>query len=443
MAVKVRLYEPGNWLRFVCDGCKRDLECLGGSASSDAVVVCPVCQHSMTLPSAHSKIAGGQDNTYYEILGIARSATAADIKKAYQRRVTKVHPDKTGGSTTAAFLELQEAYSVLSDVAARERYDLHGKSQGKNEADAVDIQARFGALFGGTEQRFDEWVGEIGIIHEMGAAIRKQEDLASRGASQEDQERAAREFESADSLSSNNPSAERKRARRIESLATNLSRKLAQFELQELDSFEEQCKVWMEDLRQESFGAEMLQAIGHVYVLQAASSPHHPAAKGWTGTWIPSLRMKGLYLTSTVSTIRKAYRVKSAFAKLDANSRLEDEKGGARGSSKGGLEEDAAKAAIEAIWEGVRAEIIGVIGEVAQKVLSIETVKHDMQYTAADKTGPMLSTELSADQRIVHELERRAIALERMGKVFERAQRDPGQLDIFEQLAQEPNGNEK
>ena len=64
--------------------------------------------------------------TYYEVMGLDRTATQADIKKAYKKLSLKYHPDKNVGNTAVAqtkFVELGEAYSVLSDSAKRSEYD--------------------------------------------------------------------------------------------------------------------------------------------------------------------------------------------------------------------------------------------------------------------------------------------------------------------------------
>jgi hypothetical protein len=59
---------------------------------------------------------------HYETLGVARSATAAEIKKAYRAKALEHHPDKPGGSDEA-FQKLLEAYEVLKDVEKKHLYD--------------------------------------------------------------------------------------------------------------------------------------------------------------------------------------------------------------------------------------------------------------------------------------------------------------------------------
>jgi curved DNA-binding protein len=65
---------------------------------------------------------------YYEILGVPKTATQADIKKAYRRLARELHPDRNPGDATAEkrFKEANEAHAVLSDAEKRKRYDQLG-----------------------------------------------------------------------------------------------------------------------------------------------------------------------------------------------------------------------------------------------------------------------------------------------------------------------------
>lgn len=112
---------------------------------------------------------------YYDTLGVTKSASKDDIKKAFYKLAAKFHPDKKGGDE-AKFKEINEAYQILSDDKKRKEYDTYGQTfngagpQGGNgfggfggfgggfnasdfsnvEFDFGDIGDIFGDMFGGS-----------------------------------------------------------------------------------------------------------------------------------------------------------------------------------------------------------------------------------------------------------------------------------------------------
>ena len=66
----------------------------------------------------------------YDVLGVPRSASKDDIKKAYRKLALKYHPDKTKGNKNSEekFKEASEAYHILSDEKRKANYDQFGHS---------------------------------------------------------------------------------------------------------------------------------------------------------------------------------------------------------------------------------------------------------------------------------------------------------------------------
>ena len=102
---------------------------------------------------------------YYEVLGVSKTATADEIKKAYRKKAIQYHPDRNPGDKEAEekFKEAAEAYDVLSNPEKRSRYDQYGHNMGPQGfggggfgggfsgggMSMEDIFSQFGDIFGG------------------------------------------------------------------------------------------------------------------------------------------------------------------------------------------------------------------------------------------------------------------------------------------------------
>jgi len=111
---------------------------------------------------------------YYTILGVAKTASLDEIKKAYRKLALKYHPDQGGKETEARFKEINEAYQVLSDENKRAQYDQFGRvgnafgGGGYSNAGGMDFDDLFGGRgrggfgfnFGNLNDLFSDVMGE-------------------------------------------------------------------------------------------------------------------------------------------------------------------------------------------------------------------------------------------------------------------------------------------
>ena len=118
---------------------------------------------------------------YYEVLGISKSASTEEIKKAYRKAALQYHPDKNPGNKEAEekFKEAAEAYDVLSTPEKKQRYDQYGHAGMGNAGgfggagggmNMEDIFSNFGDVFG--DSIFENFFGGRGSRQQQGRGKR-------------------------------------------------------------------------------------------------------------------------------------------------------------------------------------------------------------------------------------------------------------------------------
>ncbi|TPX62125.1 hypothetical protein PhCBS80983_g00664 [Powellomyces hirtus] len=386
-------------------------------------------------PSAPKKSYGGRKGTdeapldleYYDLLGISGTATAPQIKKAYYLKAMKCHPDKNPDDPTAEekFKDISHAYQVLSDPQRRSHYNQHGVSTNGTEAPFIDPEDFFKQQFGG--DKFLDIIGEISIAKDFAEA------MAGTGAVDQNKSKELTPEERADI-----------RNKRVTKLVDILTHKLALFvealpaeppvdnasgsatamptadyervSAEALEAFRAVMALEAEILKTESYGVELLHAVGYTYTLKASywlgkidaeDGPVLKRAWGFGSRFAGAMREKAHIIGETVGTLRTAMDLQSSFSKLQElekkkadkeNGKVEGENGasptGADGQPKTTepatpkkteeelaqeeqelrtkLEHEAATKGLEALWRGCKLEVEGVLREVCDKILGDE-----------------------------------------------------------------------
>ncbi|KAJ3260292.1 hypothetical protein HK103_000927 [Boothiomyces macroporosus] len=359
--------------------------------------------------------------SYYDLLQVPADASAATIKKAYYISAMKYHPDKNLDDPTAdeKFKQISEAYQgnwililVLSDPQKRAFYNRHGKGAASSDNVFVDPEQFFKQQFGG--EKFVSIIGEISIARDFKEAMGGDQGNSSPITPEE---RIAQ------------------RKSRVSRLVSNLVSKLALYTdafpspsidsppvgttmehlaKEALNSFRIISQIEVDSLKDESYGIELLHAIGYTYCLKAdqwlaiidSNGNVFNRTWGFGSRFVNGFREKAHIISETVGTVKTAFDLQSSFTKLQNLEKKAEGEGEENAVQKeltdeerelkAKLEHEAASKGMEALWRGSKLEVEAVVREVCDATLGDESV----------------STEVRR---------RRAVALRVLGEVYEKA----------------------
>lgn len=223
------------------------------------------------------------ETDYYDILGVKPDASAAQIKKGYYRKAMKCHPDKNPSpEAEEEFKAVSEAYQVLMDEDTRAAYDRYGKEGLEPAGGFADPAMFFSMLFGGG--KFEDFIGTLGLSSAM--SDMNEEDESNPN--------------SETNLSGFGTSDDPIRKERIKVLTEKLRERLEVWK-----NNSEIIKELVKELVEESYGWQLLGAIGYVYEKKASTFIGQNKFLGIPG-FFSKIGDKAHIAKETVSTLKAA-----------------------------------------------------------------------------------------------------------------------------------------
>ena len=319
-----------------------------------------------------------QDTHYYDCLGIRETADAAEIKRAYYRMAMLYHPDKHSGESSEQraiyeqrFKEINEAYQILSNPRLKRAYDEYGR-QGMPEAPIVDAREMFKHVVGG--DAFVDIIGELSFVQLLQDAFEAgQQDegaIDSRAHVHQDS------YPPGVITMEQREQMRRQRAQRVGHLSCKLLDKLALYTEGHYTEgeFAEYCSKEASNLRQESFGPELLKSVGYVYSMRAKQFLGKSSFLGLSSVY-HSIKEKGHIVSQVYSTISAAHDMYADVQRQQRQQVHEHDAGSAttrpHQSFEGGretVELDVEKLK-KVIWQAASLDVESVLRDVCDAVL--------------------------------------------------------------------------
>lgn len=418
------------------------------------------------------------DTTYYDLLGIEVTATRLDIKKAYRKKSIQEHPDKNPNdpNATERFQAISEAYQVLSNDDLRAKYDKFGKKEAIPTNGFENAAEQFSVIFGG--DAFASYIGELTLLKNL----QKTEELNAEEEAEKEKQKVEKEkkdqtarLNSRSSNPSNNQASddtlddantdshkdlhveklkekekerekekkktkmelfdeeqEREKQDRIKQLSVKLIERLSILTESTYDSackasFEKKFEEEANLLKMESFGLDIVHAIGDVYVQKATIYLQSQSFLGVGGMFY-SIKAKGGVFMDTLRTVSAAIDAQNTMKELDRLKEATESEEPVL-DNKGHIVEKPTPEQIaeheqrlmgkvlSAAWYGSKFEFTSTLRSVCDKVLNDESVNKATRI-------------------------KRAEAMQILGTVFQKAYRTKSEQEeaqIFEELMAEAN----
>ncbi|KAI7856627.1 X-domain of DnaJ-containing-domain-containing protein [Circinella umbellata] len=329
------------------------------------------------------------DTSYYELLGVPSNATSLQVKKAFRKLAIVYHPDKNKSEDAEEkFKEISEAYQVLMDPQLRSHYNKYGKDKElAPEGGFMDPREHFQQMFGG--DAFRSIIGDLSIgemfseametgQQQSGSENGSDEQQAATTTSAEDMEKAKQSHMSKEQMEK----MQKVQQERVKKLAETLLNKVDLYAKSERDpesvkTFEDQIKLEADKLKNESYGLELLHAIGGVY---SSKAKHFLGLKGGE---MPSIfhnvKQKRHIMKELWSTVKSAMDMQ-AVAEMVAKAEAE----GLEREDRMKLEEEATNRAYKALWQTSKFEVEATLRQVCDTILQDKAVDKQTRYKRAE-----------------------------------------------------------
>ncbi|KAI0284178.1 DnaJ-domain-containing protein [Russula brevipes] len=330
---------------------------------------------------SHGQKIGTQERPletgYYDLLGVPVDATTDDIKKAYRRLAIKYHPDKNRDDPNAEerFKSVAIAYQTLSDPQLRHKYNEFGPKESAPEVASSTRGGLWCDLWRGTVLAL---IGQLSLARDMKTALQEADETEGEGAApvvamlrvarssapRRRQEEMRRRADGCGAAA---------REERVQKLVENLRHKLGIFTESATSSWRTICTLEAQELKGESYGVDLLNAIGFVYTAKAKQFLAANQSFLGVGGWLHNVQGKYHVFSETVSTLRSAIELKAVFDQIQQA----EQSGNLSPEEKKRLEEQAAEKGLQALFKGAKLEIDSVLRETCDRVLNDPTISRN------------------------------------------------------------------